>query len=52
MGAFPIAFKALSGLTQIDDTDKIEETLNKLTPLITDIFNELQAPVNKSPRAL
>jgi hypothetical protein len=54
LNKFPIAFKPLEGLSQIDETEKYLEGLNKLTPLVEDVFKELASLTNgsRSPRAL
>jgi hypothetical protein len=41
MNKFPIEFKQVAGFSGHDETDKILETLNKLTPQVQDIFNEV-----------
>ncbi len=41
MNTFPLQFKPQSGMTSIDETDKYFETLNKLTPLVQNVFKEL-----------
>eukprot|EP00347_Sterkiella_histriomuscorum_P012099 403369900 len=51
MNQFPITFKQLNGLENHDDTDKYLETLNKLTPMVLDIFKVLNQ-ADLSPRAL
>ncbi|CDW83132.1 UNKNOWN [Stylonychia lemnae] len=48
---FPISFKKMPGLSETDDTDKFIETLNKLTPMVIDVFKEVNQ-VDRSPRAL
>ena len=57
MNTFPIKFKPQSGMSSIDETDKYFETLNKLTPLIQNVFKELQGVQSyaggyRSPRSL
>jgi hypothetical protein len=51
MQKFPITFKQLQGLSSHDDTDKYIESMNKLTPMVIDIFKEVNQ-TDKSPRAL
>lgn len=51
MSQFPIHFKPLTCMSALDDTDKHMESLNKLTPLVHDIFVEL-GQTGKSPRIL
>ena len=54
VGSFPIKFEELEALKDHDETEHYVQSLNKLTPIIADIFQELTG-VNgssKSPRAL
>ena len=46
-----MAFKTVPGMESHDETDKAIEGLNKLTPIVIDIFKEVNQP-HKSPRAL
>jgi len=41
----------MPGLSETDDSDKFIESLNKLTPMVIDVFKELNQ-VDRSPRAL
>jgi len=51
---FPIKFPQIDSLKQHDDTEHFIQSIDKLLPIIADIFNELTGITesNKSPRAL
>ena len=56
VGHFPIKFSELESLKEHDETEHFIQSLNKLTPIIGDIFKELTGfgpgHLSKSPRAL
>lgn len=51
---FPISFKQVPGLQSLDETEIFMNSLDKMTPLINEIFKEVStmSSTEKSPRAL
>ena len=49
-GTFPIRFEEIESLKEHDETEHFLQSLEKLTPIIGEIFSD--KAVEKSPRAL
>lgn len=51
IGRFPVGFREIQSLREVDETDHYVQSLEKLTPYLGDVFKELTEVKegNKSP---